>query len=97
MSAQRIHRVGLIVRVVVTIDAVEHVRRDSEEAADLVHRNPELRLPRDRRVSQRVGHHIRPQTSCLPDGPECLVDPPNRLTVPLNHRAQGQSAPMPAA
>src|SRR5262245_10380050 len=83
-TAQRIHSVRLVVRVVMAIHTIEHLRSDTEEAADLVNGDPELRLPCSRRVSQRVGHHIRPETSRVPDGPERLVDSSDRLTVPLD-------------
>src|SRR6516162_11731492 len=95
-TAQRVHSIHLIIRMVMAVHAVEHLGRYAEEAADLVHGHPELRLPCNRRVSEGVRHHVRPQAGCLPGGPKRLVNSTDRLAIPLDHRPHSQPTALPA-
>src|SRR5262249_34646109 len=66
-TAQSIDGVDLVVRMVVAINALEHLWSDAEEPADLMHRNANLGLPRDCGVPQRMGHYIAAKASRLAD------------------------------
>jgi hypothetical protein len=53
--------------MVVAINALEHLRSDAEEPADLMHRNANLGLPRDGGVPLGMGYYIAAKVSRLAD------------------------------
>ena len=67
---QRVDRIGLVVRMVVAIDPLKHLKRDAKETADLVRRDAELCLPGDCGMPQCVRNDIRPESGGFTDRPE---------------------------
>jgi len=94
--AEGIDRLGLVVRMVVGVDALEHFEGDPKETKDLVHRDPGLSLPGDRRVAQCVRHDVGTEARRLARRPEGLVYLLHWLAVPFDGGIVGRPQTLPA-
>jgi hypothetical protein len=94
-STQRVDRLGLVVRMVVSVHSVEDLEADAKKTADLMHRHALLGLPCHRGMAQRMRHHVGAKARCSAHGAERLVDTLDRLAVPLDQCDMRDAEPGP--
>ena len=96
-SAQSVDCTGLVVRMMVAIDPIEHLLGHTEKAADLMNGDSALGQPRCARVAKGVRHNIHAQPCERAGRPKCLVDLRYPRAVPLDHGSHRCTFPVPSS
>jgi hypothetical protein len=97
LSGERINSTGLVIGVMVPIDALEGLPRHAEEPTNLVDGHPSLREPCGACVPKRMRHDIVAKPRQSPGRAKPLVDALDGLVVPLDHIAPGNPQARPTA